>query len=142
MKRVGSYFLKPRMEPRIAAVVAHIARIEILLTRTEGEALLLEPQLIRKPAPALQHPAARRQELSVHLSVGRRRLSAHGIPSWRQDRPGRYFGPFPSAYAVRESLNLMQKLFLVRQCENSLFRNRSRPACSTRSSVAARRVSG
>ncbi|HET6432397.1 excinuclease ABC subunit UvrC [Dyella sp.] len=126
-KRVGSYFLKPRMEPRIAAMVSQIARVETTLTRTEGEALLLESQLIKSLKP--RYNILLRDDKSypyIYMSGGEDypRLAFHrGARNLR----GRFFGPYPSTYAVRESLNLMQKLFKVRQCEDSYFRNRSRP---------------
>ncbi|MGN6740257.1 excinuclease ABC subunit UvrC [Dyella sp.] len=126
-KRVGSYFLKPRMEPRIGAMVSQIARAEITITRTEGEALLLESQLIKSLKP--RYNILLRDDKSypyIYLSGGEDypRLAFH---RGARNLPGRFFGPYPSTYAVRESLNLMQKLFKVRQCEDSYFRNRSRP---------------
>ncbi|WP_448100844.1 excinuclease ABC subunit UvrC [Luteibacter jiangsuensis] len=126
-KRVGNYFLKPPMDPRIASMVSQIARAEVTLTRTAGEALLLESQLIKSLKP--RYNIVLRDDKSypyIYLSGGEDypRLAFH---RGAKTGPGRYFGPYPSTFAVRESLGLMQKLFKVRQCEDSYFRNRSRP---------------
>jgi len=124
--RVGSYFLKPNLDPRKASMVARIARMEVTLTRTEGEALLLEAQLIKSLKP--HYNILLRDDKSYPYIF----VSADPFPRivfhrGAKREKGRYFGPYPSAFAVRESLNLMQKLFKIRNCTNSYFANRSRP---------------
>jgi excinuclease ABC subunit C len=126
-KRVSNYFLKPPMDPRIASMVSQIDRAEVTLTRTAGEALLLESQLIKSLKP--RYNIVLRDDKSypyIYLSGGENypRLAFH---RGAKTGSGRYFGPYPSTFAVRESLGLMQKLFKVRQCEDSYFKNRSRP---------------
>ena len=126
-KRAGSYFARPQMEPRLMAMVARVGAIETTLTRTEGEAFLLENELIKSLKPRYNILLKDDKSFPYILLSTRHpfpRLSFHR--GARQ--PGqRYFGPYPSAGAVRETLNVMQRLFRVRQCEDSFFRARSRP---------------
>ncbi|BCD88369.1 UvrABC system protein C [Pseudomonas solani] len=125
-KRLASYFRKTGLAPKTAALVAKIAQIETTITANETEALLLEQTLIKEWRPP--YNILLRDDKSypyVHLSDGPYpRLSIH---RGAKKRKGRYFGPYPSAGAIRESLALLQKAFLVRQCEDSYFRNRTRP---------------
>ncbi|WP_431484235.1 excinuclease ABC subunit UvrC [Pseudomonas solani] len=125
-KRLASYFRKTGLAPKTAALVAKIAQIETTITANETEALLLEHTLIKEWRPP--YNILLRDDKSypyVHLSDGPYpRLSIH---RGAKKRKGRYFGPYPSAGAIRESLALLQKAFLVRQCEDSYFRNRTRP---------------
>jgi excinuclease ABC subunit C len=126
-KRVGSYFGRSPANTRTLNMLAQVRAIEVSITRTEGEALLLENDLIKSLKP--RYNVLLRDDKSypmIYLSSEDEfpRLAFHRGP---RRLPGRYFGPFPSAHGVRDSLNLMQKLFRVRQCEDSFFSNRSRP---------------
>ncbi|MBP6692242.1 MAG: excinuclease ABC subunit UvrC [Xanthomonadales bacterium] len=126
-KRVGSYFLRPALQPRIAAMLQRVATVEVTVTRTEAEALLLENELIKSLKP--RYNVLLRDDKSfplIHLS-GAEDYPRMGFHRGARSRGGRYFGPYPSTTAVRETLNLMQKLFRVRQCEDTYFRNRTRP---------------
>ena len=125
-KRLASYFRKTGLAPKTAALVGKIAQVETTITANETEALLLEQTLIKEWRPP--YNILLRDDKSypyVHLSDGDfPRLSIH---RGAKKQKGRYFGPYPSAGAIRESLNLLQKAFLVRQCEDSYFKNRTRP---------------
>lgn len=125
-KRVSSYFRKEVDSPKTSALVELICDVAVTVTASESEALVLEYNLIQQYLPRFN--ILLRDDKSypyVFLSADKYpRLSIHRGP--RKEK-GRYFGPFPSAGAVRQSLLLLQKLFNVRQCENSFFANRSRP---------------
>jgi len=125
-KRLASYFRKTGQAPKTAALVTKIAQVETTITANETEALLLEQTLIKQWRPP--YNILLRDDKSypyVFLSSGEfPRLSIH---RGAKKEPGRYFGPYPSAGAIRESLSLLQKAFFVRQCEDSYYRNRTRP---------------
>lgn len=125
-KRVSSYFRRQDNSPKTRALVAQINHIEVTVTHTENEALILENNLIKELKP--RYNILLRDDKSypyIYLSEGEfPRLSVY---RGKRGKQGRYFGPFPSASAVRDSLNLLQKLFRVRQCEDTFFKNRSRP---------------
>ena len=124
--RVGSYFRADQLQPKVQALVRLIAGIEVTVTNSETEALLLEHNLIKQHRP--RYNVILRDDKSfpfVHLS-------AHEYPRlsfYRGSRklPGRLFGPYPSASAVRETLNQLHRLFRIRSCKDSYFANRSRP---------------
>jgi excinuclease ABC subunit C len=126
-KRVSSYFGRSHATPKTRTLISHIANIEVTVTRTEGEALLLENNLIKEYLP--RYNVMFRDDKSypyLYLSMEHDfpRLSFYRGP---RKGKGRYFGPFPSAGAARQTLHLAQKLFQVRQCNDTFYRNRRRP---------------
>lgn len=125
--RVSSYFQKNIPSPKTRALVERIVNLEITITASETEALLLEQTLIKQLKPP--YNILLRDDKSypyLFISEGEEypRVAFH---RGSKKEKGRYFGPYPSSQAVRESLQLMQKLFQVRQCDDSFFRNRERP---------------
>jgi excinuclease ABC subunit C len=125
--RVASYFQPSNVQPKVQALIAKTANMEVTITNSETEALLLEYNLIKKHRPRFN--VVLRDDKSfpyLHLET------QHEFPRlnfYRGSRkePGRYFGPYPSAGAVRDTLQQLQKLFRIRNCDDTYFANRSRP---------------
>lgn len=125
--RVASYFRGNLLDPKLVALVQQIAAVEVTVTGSETEALLLESNLIKSLHPRYNILLKDDKSypylfLSAHINFPR--LAFHRGP---QREKGDYFGPYPSAGAVHETLDLLQKLFKIRQCSDSFFQNRTRP---------------
>lgn len=126
-KRLASYFRRQQSGSKTEALVKKIVHIDVTVTGSETEALILEHNLIKTEKPP--YNILLRDDKSypyIYISTQHEypRLAFH---RGQQRAKGRYFGPFPNRYAVRESLKLLQKMFKVRQCEDSFFNNRTRP---------------
>ncbi len=126
-KRIASYFrIAGERSPKTRVMVSQIASIRVAVTETEAEALLLEANLIKRHRP--RYNILLRDDKSFpYIFVSNHEYPRLGFHRGARKKGVRYFGPYPSAVAVRDTLNLLQKLFLVRQCEDSMFAHRSRP---------------
>ena len=125
--RLSSYFRQSGLSPKTQVMVSKIADVEVTITHTEGEALLLESNLIKELRP--RYNVLMRDDKSYpYIFISDKsafpRIAVH---RGARKKPGLYLGPYPNAHVVRESINLLQKMFLIRQCEDSTFANRSRP---------------
>lgn len=125
--RVGSYFQPSNVHPKVVALIAKTVNMEVTITNSETEALLLEFNLIKKHRPRFN--VILRDDKSFPFLRFRTDQEFPALEMYRGSRkdPGRFFGPYPSAGAVREALHQLQKLFRLRNCEDSYFANRSRP---------------
>ena len=126
-KRVGNYFRASGLDTKTMALVARICNIEVTITRNETEALLLEQTLIKQHKPPYNIELRDDKSYPYIMLTSRDEFPRLAFYRGLKRQDASYFGPYPSASAVRESLAILQKVFRLRQCEDSYFRNRTRP---------------
>ncbi len=124
--RVSSYFRGKPANARVGALVEKIAGVEVTVTRTETEALILEHNLIKQQRPAF-NILLRDDKSYPYIFLSNEEWPRLAFHRGAQKEKGQYFGPYPSSYAARAAMTLLQKVFRGRQCENVFFRNRTRP---------------
>ncbi len=125
--RLSSYFRKTGLSSKTQVMVSKINNVDITITHTEGEALLLESNLIKELRPRYNILMRDDKSYPYIFISDKSAYPRIALQRGARKKKGLYLGPYPNAHAVRESINLLQKMFLIRQCEDTTFANRSRP---------------
>jgi len=126
-KRVTSYFRASGLTTKTMAMVAKIQDIEVTITNSETEALLLEQSLIKSARPVYNIQLRDDKSYPYILLTEKDEYPRLSFYRGSRKRQGKFFGPYPSAHATRDTLQVLQKVFKIRQCQDSYFKNRSRP---------------